>query len=115
MSRTCSRAADVDGDNRARPLHHHRDYIAHAEEVDLLARHDLFRREPGHRDVQIAAAQRRQQQKHRGVWADAHAHISQTQGAYLDPRHQHEKNHDQQGEMLEAERQILKSVPVHIR
>jgi hypothetical protein len=69
--------------------------------------------QPGHRDIEIAAAQRRQQQEERGAGAETNAHIGQAQRLHLDPRYQYEKDPDQQGKVRERQGEILELAQIH--
>ena len=84
-------AADVHRDDRAGPLHHHRDGIAHAVVDDLAAGQDVLRRQFDDRDVEVAAHQRAQEQQDGGAGAQADAHIGVAQRAELN-------HHDQDDE-----------------
>jgi hypothetical protein len=88
--------------------------MAHPEEQDLLTRNDLMPGQPGHRDIEIAGAQRSQQEERCGAGAETDAHIGQAQRLHFDPCYQYEKDSDQQGKMRECQGKYwswLKSIP----
>src|SRR6266446_6094528 len=69
--------------------------------------------QPGHRDIEIAAAERSQQQEECRVGAETYAHIGHAQRLHLDPRYQYEKHPDQQGKVRECQGEILELAQIH--
>jgi hypothetical protein len=75
----------------------------------------VLRGEPGHRDIEVAPAQRGQQQQNRGVRTEPDVHIGQPQRPHLDPRNQYEEDHDQHRKVREREGKILELAQIHSR
>jgi hypothetical protein len=106
-------AADIDGDDGARPVLHDRHGVLHAEEFDGLVGHDPLLRQLGDWDVEIAADQGCEQQQHGGSRTDAQVQIGAAQRAEDEKDQQNEENADKNGKEAGRQRQVVELAHLH--
>ena len=97
------RPSDIHRDNGARPIDNDRHRIAHPEEINLALSQYLLAGQVHHRNIEVAAQQRCQQQNKCGSWAYAKAHVSVTQDSNLNQRGQDDKHSRERREERQRE------------
>ena len=101
------RAADVDRQNRARPIDFDRRQKRHAEKLHHLARHDMLPGKADQRQIDVRAEQGAKKHQHGDAGIETEGGIGAAQQADLNKKQKTNQNREEQTRGADADRKVM--------